>query len=419
MKLRNQLLALACLFGFIAFGFLYFRTWVVQKPFGIVLFIGDGLLPAQLTAARIYEGSADHRLTLEKLPHMALLTTHSNDFAVADSPAAASALATGQKVNNRSIAMSPQGVALASILDEARRAGRAVGIVTNGSLTDAGVAAFYAHATGGAEIDSIAAQLVDDEKLDVALGGGAHDFIPSAKGGHRKDARDLLVEMKQKNLDLVRSRGELENAVAFRTRPFIGVFGNGPLAFANQLDPQQPSLSQMVQRAIEMLQYNARGYLLIVDAELITRAAEQNDAEHVMTETIDLDHAVATALKYAGEKALIIATGKHETGGMTLNGYPLRQDRGVALLGKNPFGFPSITWASGPHGQPPEPIIPPPEAAPTAAKSQTDDAPAAFYAPSAINCAGDVLAVGIGPGSEELHGFLDNTVIFEILKKNL
>ncbi|HEV3410692.1 MAG TPA: hypothetical protein VG095_10385 [Chthoniobacterales bacterium] len=42
MKWRNQLLALFCLIVFLGFGVLYFRHWVVQKPFGIILFVGEG-----------------------------------------------------------------------------------------------------------------------------------------------------------------------------------------------------------------------------------------------------------------------------------------------------------------------------------------------------------------------------------------
>jgi alkaline phosphatase len=180
----------------------------------------------------------------------------------------------------------------------------------------------------------------------------------------------------------------------------------------------------MVQRAIQMLQLNARGYLLIVNAELIRRAAEQNDAEHAISETIEMDRALAAAINSAGAEALIIATGGHSAGGMILNGYPLRQDHGVALLGKNAFGYPSITWASGPNGEPPTPILPAaagqPSSTPAAIPNQAAlDAPAAFYAPSAINTATDVLAVGIGPGSENLRGFLDNTAIFQILKSGL
>ena len=93
MKLRNQLLALVCLLVFIGLGFLYFRTWVVQKPFAIILFVGDGLTTRTLSAARQFNRGAEHRLELESFPHVALLTNYANDFAVPDAAAATAALA--------------------------------------------------------------------------------------------------------------------------------------------------------------------------------------------------------------------------------------------------------------------------------------------------------------------------------------
>ena len=42
-------------------------------------------------------------------------------------------------------------------------------------------------------------------------------------------------------------------------------------------------------------------------------------------------------------------------GGMVLNGYPLAKDSGMALLGTNAAGLPSITWATGPNGANGEP----------------------------------------------------------------
>ena len=74
MKWRNQLLALFCLLAFAGLGILYFQHWVVQKPFGIVLFIGEGLTPHRLAATRVYGGGADGRLALDSMPHFALLT---------------------------------------------------------------------------------------------------------------------------------------------------------------------------------------------------------------------------------------------------------------------------------------------------------------------------------------------------------
>jgi alkaline phosphatase len=100
VKWRNQLLALFCLLAFAGFGVLYFQHWVIQKPFGIILFIGEGLSPSRLAATRVYAGGADSHLSLDSMTSVALLTNYSNDFAAPDQAAAATALATAASASN-------------------------------------------------------------------------------------------------------------------------------------------------------------------------------------------------------------------------------------------------------------------------------------------------------------------------------
>lgn len=425
MKLRNQLLALFCLLIFAAFGFLYVRAWVVQKPFGIILFLSDGMVARHLTAARLYEGGADHRLALESLPQVAVLNNAARDFAVPDVAAATSAFATGAKVNHRSLGIGARDERLRNILDFGRAQGRAVGLVTNGPLTGPGAAAFYAQTTDAADAAGIALQFTEGPALRVALGGGAADFLPKSLGGKRADERDLLTELKKRGRQFVRTKAELEDAPSYSDAALVGLFSAGPLAFSNQIESgsEQPSLADMVRRAIQCLQTNRKGYVLIVDAALVTTAAERNEGERVITETLALDRAVATALKYAGERSLIIAAGRHGVGGMNLNGYPFRQDHGVALLGTNAAGQPAITWATGPNGPAtfaPAPLPPANGGTPAnVPPAGTRNEPAAFQTPSALNTAEDVLAAGTGPGSENLRGFLDNTAVFRLLKEAL
>src|SRR5205809_6487049 len=159
MKWRNQLLALFCLIAFAAGGVFYFQHWVIQKPFGIILFVGEGLTPGRLAATRIFAGGADTPLTLDLMPHMALLTNYSNDFAAPDQAAAATAIATGVKVNNRSIGAESRGGAVPTLIDLARRSGRATGLVSDGKITNATAAAFYAHASDPTAQLEIARQL--------------------------------------------------------------------------------------------------------------------------------------------------------------------------------------------------------------------------------------------------------------------
>src|SRR5947209_6964271 len=210
VKWRNQLLALFCLLAFAGLGVLYFQHWVIRKPFGIILFIGEGLAPGRLAPTRAYAGWAGTHLSLDSMPHVALLTNYSKDFAAPDQAAAATAIATGIRVPNRAIAVDGAGKLLTSIIELAREHGRATGLVTNAKLTNPTSAAFYAHAVEGSDTDEIARQLIDSGKMDIVMGGGVAQFLPEGKGGQRQDGRDFLLELRRNGFDVVHTRAELE-----------------------------------------------------------------------------------------------------------------------------------------------------------------------------------------------------------------
>ena len=421
---RNQLLALFCLLAFAALGVLYFQHWVVQKPFGIVLLIGEGLSPARLAAARAYAAGADTPLALDSLPHTALLTNYSSDFATPDSAASASAIATGTKVKNRALAISADGKALANLIELAHAAGRATGLVTDGRLTDPTAAAFYAHEPDADDHSQTAQTLADFGALDLILGGGASDFLPQEKGGYRKDGRDLSLEMRRGGFDLVRTKAELEAVPRWRRPKVFGTFANAELAYSDQLEArgEQPTLADMVRRGIELLQFNRTGYLLVVDAALMRKAAQGNNGEQTLMETRELDRAVAMARRYVGSHSMIVVCGDAGIGGLTISGSPFRQDRGIALLGLNSAGDPSLTWATGPkgtisYGAAKVLASPAPRSNSDAeAKTAPPEEPAAFYARSALNTLEDVVAFGSGSGTEALHGTVDNTAVFKIVR---
>lgn len=408
IRIRNRIIALGCLVAFIALGFLFYVNWVVQKPFAVVLFLTDNLSTSTLTASRLYQGGSDNRLALEKFPHLGLLATHANDFAVSDAAAAATAIATGVKVNNRSVGVDSSGQPLTNLVDLARQHGRAVGIVSNAAVSDTPPAVFYAKTGDPHDSAGIAAQLVG-ANIDVILGGGEADFLPEHKDGRRKDGRDLMLEMRQKGYDIARTKAELENTPVWRQPRLLGIFAPGNLAFADQIEAagSQPSLAGMVRQAIQLLQYNRKGYLLVVDAGLVAKAAHQNEGERMLRELLALDEAVAAAMNYAGENALILVAGKQNIGGMRLNGYPFRNDKGVALMGINSQGIPSITWSTGPGSQRDA-------ASPTESPAAPNE-PSAFPAAAAVGVAEDGIIVGKGPGAELLEGFKDNTDVFRVV----
>ena len=403
MKQRNLLLALVLLVLFAATGALYFHQYGARKPFGIILFVGEGLVTSKLAAARLYDGGSDRRLAIDSLPNVALLSTHAADFAVPDAAAAASALSCGVKVNNRALATDPANQSCDTIFEIARRRGRATGLVTNGRLTDPTPAAFYAHTADCRDRAPLAVQLAERAGLDVILGGGSADFVPESARGARRDGRDLSREMARGGYSLLEAGNGLALDQPWKHAKLLGIFGADALQAPGNtagagIGP--PTLSEMTRAAIESLQRRPGGYLLVVDAGLTSRASLADNGERVMQELLELDRAVAVALQYAGTKTLVLVAGGESTGGMALNGYPLRQDHGVSLLGMNAEGLPSITWATGPAG----------------AESM---APAAFNTPAAANVLDTPLAAAFGPGSERLRGFLDNTFIFNLINSQL
>jgi len=419
VKWRNQLLALLCLAVFAGLGVLYFQHWVVQKPFGVILIVGEGLSPERTALTRVYVGGADARLALDGMPHAALVTNYSRDFAVADQAAAASALATGVKVNNRALSVDPNGKPIATIIELARGRGRATGLVTNGSLANPTCAAFYAHASNANDVDQLARELIEGNKIDVCLGISAAEFLPEAKNGSRQDGRDLLLELRGNGFEVIRTRAELESVPVWTRPKLFGVFGNG----ANDQNwNDEPALSDMVRRAVELLQYNPGGYLLVVDAARMRNPAEANDAEKTLTETAELDRTLATAQRYAGPKSTIVVSGDAAIGGLHANGFPFRKDSGIAVIGLNPSGEPWLTWATGPKGVQAYGAAKIPEKGSensNNAGTKEQNEPAAFYAKSALNTVDDVVAFGAGPGAEILHGTVDNTQIFKLIRDEL
>jgi alkaline phosphatase len=196
------------------------------------------------------------------------------------------------------------------------------------------------------------------------------------------------------------------------------------LAYAKQVEQrsEQPSLSDMVRRAVELLQYNAGGYLLVVDAGLTRKAAQENNAERTLSETAELDRAVAVARRYAGARSTIIVCGDVAVGGMSVNGFPFRKDSGIALLGLNSAGEPWITWATGPNGlrsYGAAKLTHKDEVALADSSGANYLEPGTVYARSGLNSVDDMIALGVGPGSEGLQAVAENTLVFKIIRDAL
>ena len=80
------------------------------------------------------------------------------------------------------------------------------------------------------------------------------------------------------------------------------------------------SLADYVEKGIEVLD-NDNGFFMMVEGGKIDWACHANDAASTITDTIALDNAVDKAVEFYNEHpddTLIIVTGDHETGGLTI-----------------------------------------------------------------------------------------------------
>lgn len=404
-KTRNLAIAAGCLAAFLALGYFYYSHWVRSKPFGVILFVSDYFCASGVSAARLYAGGADYRMRVERFPHVALLSLPAADYAVADERAASASLATGRRAAKGAVEALVEGQPSPTLAQLARERGRSVGFVTNGRLASSLFAAMTPRKASEEAGEDLAQRLCSWKGFQVALGGGAADFLPEHKGGLRQDGRDLTLEMRAAGFDVIRSAVELENTPAWRNARLLGLFDEGSLAFADELPraAAQPSLADLVRRAIELLQVNRGGYFLVVEAGLVGEAARANDGERVLRELVQLDAAVAEASAYAGDKALIVVAGRTAPGGMRLNGFPLRNDKGLALLGTNPQGIPSLTWSTGPGCQ----------------REGASPEPSAVADSEAVPAAEDPLVVAAGPGAQAWGGFRSAASLFAMILSQL
>jgi alkaline phosphatase len=170
------------------------------NPVNIILFIGDGMGPAQLTAGM---SVCDHTLAVEHFPYSGLCKTSSSNKYITDSAAAGTAIASGKKTKNGMIGMGPDSVAVKSIMEVAHDCGLATGIISTSSITHATPASFVAHNYSRRNYEDIAKDFMNGT-IDVFIGGGMTYFL------NRKDGIDLTARLRDQGYDVVFTIDELK-----------------------------------------------------------------------------------------------------------------------------------------------------------------------------------------------------------------
>lgn len=301
-----------------------------KAPKYIFLFIGDGMSYPQVQITNSYLSAmadknedgilqADNYLSYTNFGVAGSAQTYDSTSFCPDSASTATSISTGHKTYSGVINMSEDKKVPYTTIAEKLKAqkGYKVGVITSVNLNHATPAAFYAHQASRKNYYEIGQEMVASN-FDYFAGGGL--LKPT---GNNNDLTSLYDIAEQSGYHVVTTQAE-----AMTLSPSDGksilidehLADEQAMAYQMDAQPGEWVLSDYVDKGIEMLD-NKNGFFMMVEGGKIDWACHANDAAATINDTLALDDAVKEAIEFYNEhpsETLILVTGDHETGGLTI-----------------------------------------------------------------------------------------------------
>lgn len=306
-------------------------------PKYIFLFIGDGMSYPQIQLTNYYQNAAsgndsvtvdgEEKTVLKSGNSLAMMnlevtgsaqTYDSTSFAP-DSASTATSIATGHKTWSGSINVSEDFSKEYETIAEKLKAQKnyKIGILSSVNLNHATPAAFYAHQASRNSYYEIGLELIDSG-FDYFAGGGLKKTTGS--DGDKTDLYELAAEAGYK---VVKTQAEAEALTAEDGKAIVideHLADSDAMAYEVDRSADEWALADYVEKGIEVLE-NDNGFFMMVEGGKIDWACHANDAVSTISDTIALDNAVGKAVEFYEkhpDETLILVTGDHETGGLTI-----------------------------------------------------------------------------------------------------
>jgi alkaline phosphatase len=393
------------------------------KPKNIIFFIGDGMGYNQVLAANFFEhgqekaqpfeqndwtfvGLATYPAVIRKSedalvystgynPRQAWVDPVYNTLDYTDSGAGGTALSTGRKTYNNSIAVGVDGDTLTHVSQAAKALGKSIGVVSSVPLSHATPASFAAHNSNRSNYGEIARYMFFNTRLDVIMAPGNPDFNDNGKASENNDryvgGREIWEQLKLNDgrtefqfegqalrvLD-ANGNGQPDPWTLVQTRDeFIKLStGNTParvlgvpqvnatlnqgraraegesMPFTQPFNSNVPTLEELTRAALNVLGQNPKGFFVMIEGGAIDWAGHDNDLGRIIEEQIDFNNSIKAAIewveKYSSwEETLIIVTADHETGYLTGPDHPEVVNSPVVNNGKG--NLPGAKFNFGHH----------------------------------------------------------------------
>ena len=311
-----------------------------KTPKYVFLFIGDGMSYPQIQLTNYFKSanasaenaetvtvegeeqtvlSSQNNLNMMNFPVAGSAQTYDSTSFAPDSASTATSIATGYKTWSGSINVSEDFSQEYETIAEKLKAQKdyKIGVISSVNLNHATPAAFYAHRASRNDYYDIGLELVESG-FDYFAGGAL--LQPT---GENEDQKDLYTAAEEAGYKVVRTQAEAEALTPDDGKTIVveeHLADSDAMPYDMDLQDGQWALADYVDKGIEMLD-NENGFFMMVEGGKIDWACHANDAAATISDTIALDDAVAEAVDFYNEhpdETLILVTGDHETGGLTI-----------------------------------------------------------------------------------------------------
>lgn len=306
-------------------------TLETKAPKYIFLFIGDGMSYPQIQLTNYYLSAladtndngileSKSNLTMMDFPVAGSAQTYDSTSFCPDSASTATSISTGHKTYSGTINMDETGAIAYETISEKlkKQMGYEIGIISSVNMNHATPAAFYCHQVSRNDYYEIGLELVESD-FDYFAGGAL-----KKPTGNDKDKESLYDLAEKAGYTVVKTQAEAEAVPADVEKVIIvdeNLADSDAMSYDMDLQEGAWDLADYVKKGIEVLENGENGFFMMCEGGKIDWACHANDAAATLTDTLALDEAVQVAVDFYEEhpdETLILVTGDHETGGLTI-----------------------------------------------------------------------------------------------------
>ncbi len=280
-------------------------TYLDENIENVIFLIGDGMGYNHLEKTKL---ERNVKLTLDTFTIQGSSRTRSLTNDVTDSAAGGTALSCGIRTYNSGVGvylLDPLDVFIhpINITELCRDNKMLTGVITTDETSGATPASFSAHATERYKSEDITE---DQMKSNINLIWGTENGVATKEMADEYGYEYVTTYNEMMSLE------EGSKSFAQFTNTLWGT---------TQSDENNPTLSQMTEKAIDLLDDGENGFFLMIEGAHIDKHSHNNESENMTESMAEFDKTIKIALEFAKKdgNTLVVVTADHETGAITLN----------------------------------------------------------------------------------------------------